>query len=153
MQMEVALTLPRQPVSVPLARHLLGSILERTGVTASIIHDVKLALTEACTNAYQHVEAGETYEVHITLDDESLAIAVIDTGSGFDPLPPQTFDGKSRPLDTIGESGRGVDLIRAVTDHVAFDTVSSEGGVVRLRKRVTWADESPWFIPNLDTST
>lgn len=148
-QMQVSLTLPREAVSVPLARHLLASTLERAGVALTTIDDVKLALTEACTNAYQHVEAGDTYEVRIVLDDDSLAIDVVDMGHGFEPQEPS---GERHVFGVLDERGRGIDLIRALTDQATFDTVSAEGGIVRLRKRVDWVERSPWFVPTQESA-
>lgn len=150
MQMHMSLTLPREAVSVPLARHLLASTLERTGVAQHVIDDVKVALTEACTNAYQHVEAGDTYEVRIVLDDESLVIDVVDMGHGFE-APDEAVE-EHNVIEAIGEGGRGLDLIRALTDQSSFDTVSAEGGLVRLRKRVDWVERSPWFVPTQESA-
>lgn len=141
MRLQVSLTLPREAVSVPLVRHLVGATLERAGVTDACVDDVKVAVSEACTNAYQHSVAGDTYEVVVTLDDEAVAIDVIDRGEGIRVVPVE----EAVPVvDAHDESGRGIDLIRALTESARFDTVSDEGGAVRMWKRLEWQPGAPW---------
>jgi anti-sigma regulatory factor (Ser/Thr protein kinase) len=77
-RLQTRLTLLREAVSVPLARRLLAAILEGAGLTSAVVEDVKVALTEACTNAYQHVDAVDSYEVVMGLDDDYLTLQVID---------------------------------------------------------------------------
>jgi serine/threonine-protein kinase RsbW len=135
----MALTLPREAISVPLARGLLASTLERAGVAPQVLEDVKVALTEACTNAYQHVEAGETFEVQVGLDDEYVTIRVVDRGPGFTPRPP------APEVEPYADGGRGIHLIRALTDSAEFTTTSdADSGVVSMWKSVAWGEASPW---------
>jgi serine/threonine-protein kinase RsbW len=143
MRLQMRMTLPREAVSVSLARGLLGATLKRAGVVQGALHDIEVALTEACTNAYQHVEAGDTYEVVIDLDDELLAMQVIDHGPGFSARPTEEQDFGA---DASTEDGRGVELIRALTDTAAFGVVAEDdGGSVRMWKKVAWGDEAPWL--------
>jgi serine/threonine-protein kinase RsbW len=123
---------------------MVGAALERAGVTPECVHDVKVAVSEACTNAYEHAAAGEAYEVQITLDDEFLAIDVIDQGPGLTPVkPPSAADHPG----LVAEDGRGIEIIRALTEHAAFDTVSGEGAAVRMWKRLQWKSQAPWTNP------
>jgi serine/threonine-protein kinase RsbW len=145
--MQMSLTLPREAVSVPLARGLLAATLERAGVTADVVEDIKVALTEACTNAYQHVDAGDTYEVVVGLDDEYLTLQVIDHGPGFEPRPPPPG------LDMHAERGRGLELIRALTDTAAFGSSTDDGGELSMWKRVAWGDRSPWLTATQEVAT
>jgi serine/threonine-protein kinase RsbW len=123
---------------------MVGATLERAGVTPECVHDVKIAVSEACTNAYEHAAAGDVYEVRISLDDEFLAIDVVDQGAGLTPVKPPTEADQSGPH---AEGGRGIELIRALTEHAAFDTVSGEGAVARMWKRLEWKSQAPWTNP------
>jgi serine/threonine-protein kinase RsbW len=138
MRIQVALTLPREAVSVPLARHTVSTALQRAGVEDSCLAEVKVALTEACTNVFQHAQDGETYEVVINLGDEYLTVDVVDSGTGFGQHLPM-----GRLPDPSSERGRGTALMQAFSDHTAFDTVAGGGGSVHLMKRLQWADAAP----------
>ena len=60
-----------------------GRRSERTSVA-----DLKLAVTEACTNAIEHAYSGDQGDnevvVRFALDDDTLSVEVQDWGSGFD---------------------------------------------------------------------
>jgi serine/threonine-protein kinase RsbW len=148
MRMEVSLTLPRKPVSVPLARGLVASTLERAGVTAEVVHDISVALTEACTNAYKHGQGGDTYEIRVSLDDKFFAMEVLDRGPGFGSRTVQAAAAHGDPAHDEAEGGRGIGVIRALTDAVAFQGTTGDGSV-QMRKRVTWRDRSPWQVEQL----
>jgi serine/threonine-protein kinase RsbW len=134
MRIQVALTLPREAVSVPVARRTVSAALERAGVDPDCLAEVQVALTEACTNVFQHAQQGDTYEVAINAGDEYLTVDVIDSGRGFGARIPVA----DLP-DPASETGRGTALMRAFTDHTAFDEVAGGGVSVHLVKRLQWA--------------
>ena len=91
MRVQLALSLPREEISVPLTRHVVSAALTTAGVEPTCVHDVEVALSEACTNAVQHAVEGVTYEVMVGISDEQVAIDVIDRA--LDPVsarPPRT---------------------------------------------------------------
>lgn len=138
MHIQVVLTLPREAVSVPIARHTVSAALERAGIDRECLHEVQVALSEACTNVFQHAKEGDTYDVVISLDTERLTVDVLDSGAGFSGgTPPQGL-----PEDT-SETGRGVTLMQAFTDHTSFDSVASGGGSVHLVKQLRWSEDAP----------
>ena len=51
---EFCLVFPRESLSVPVMRRVLGDTLTRLGVDESCINDLLLAVTEACTNVLRH---------------------------------------------------------------------------------------------------
>jgi serine/threonine-protein kinase RsbW len=53
-QVELALSLPREQRSVPVVRHLVRAAMRTLGVDADWINDVEVALSEACTNVLRH---------------------------------------------------------------------------------------------------
>jgi len=83
MRLDLALSLPREQISVPLARHVVSAALSTAGVDPACVRDVEVALSEACTNAVQHAMDGVSYEVGINISDEQVTIDVIDSGSVF----------------------------------------------------------------------
>jgi serine/threonine-protein kinase RsbW len=79
------LLFPREALSIPVMRRVLGDILHRVGVDDASISDLLLAVTEACTNVLRHSGQGLGYEIIARLTGNHLQLEVIDNGRGFDP--------------------------------------------------------------------
>jgi serine/threonine-protein kinase RsbW len=127
-RIQVVMTLPREAVSVPLTRRTVTECLA----------EVEVALSEACTNVLNHAGKGDAYEVAINISDQALTMDVIDFGAGFGHVQPGT------PMpDPTAESGRGLALMRTLTDKAIFDSVSGDGGSVHLMKRLHWVPDAP----------
>lgn len=137
MQVTLALWLPRDEMSIPVARHIVKAAMENVGVEAGCVHDIEIALTEACTNVLKHSGPGDEYEVSFELDDETTILRVIDTGRGFDFESLE--DTTSAPTD---ERGRGVSLMHALVDLVKFESKPEAGTIVHLEKRIEITDGS-----------
>ena len=138
MRIVVVLALPRDAASVPLVRHTARAALARAGVATECAEEVEVALSEACTNAYRHSQSGESFEVVLNVGDEDLTVDVMDDGTGVPHGVPVMMPGPS------ADGGRGVSLMAAFSDQVVFDSVTGNGGWVRLRKRLRWDDDAPF---------
>jgi serine/threonine-protein kinase RsbW len=79
------LVFPRETISVPVMRRVLGGILDRLGVDEECVADLLLAVTEACTNVLRHSGPGHRYEVVALVGRNRCVIEVVDNGRGFDP--------------------------------------------------------------------
>jgi serine/threonine-protein kinase RsbW len=79
------LVFPRETISVPVVRRILGQTLEKLGVDEECVADLLLAVTEACTNVLRHSGPGFRYEVTATVGRHSCVLEVVDSGRGFDP--------------------------------------------------------------------
>ncbi len=136
MRIQVVMTLPREARSVPVVRRTVATALESAGVTEECVGEVEVALSEACTNVYRHAGEGASYEVVISIGDEQLTMDVLDSGAGFGNLEaaPSTVP------DLDAEDGRGIALMRALSDRAVFDTVTGRGGSVHLMKHLRWTD-------------
>jgi serine/threonine-protein kinase RsbW len=135
---QVVMTLPREAVSVPLTRRMVAAALTAAGVTPDCLVEVEVALSEACTNVLNHAGKGEAYEVAINISNQQLTMDVLDFGAGFGHMHP----GAPMP-DPTAESGRGLALMRALTDQAIFDSVSGNGAAVHLMKRLHWLPDAP----------
>jgi serine/threonine-protein kinase RsbW len=82
---EFCLVLPRESLSVPVMRRVLGDILSRLGVDEGCIDDLLLAVTEACTNVLMHSGPGRGYELVAHVGSKRCVLEVLDSGRGFDP--------------------------------------------------------------------
>jgi serine/threonine-protein kinase RsbW len=140
LELNMTLCLPTDELSVPVVRHICGYALEEVGVRPECRSDISLALTEACTNVLDHVtDAGEAYEVQISIDDERCIIRVKDAGAGFD-FAARTAEPR---VDLTSESGRGLELMRELVDRVRFNLVPEEGMIVHLEKSLEFDESHP----------
>ena len=140
LELNLSLCLPTDELSVPVVRHICTYALSEVGVHEGCQSDISIALTEACTNVLDHAtQDGEAYEVHIAIDDERCTIRVKDAGIGFDVesriQAPQA--------EVTAESGRGLELIRALVDRVKFISRPEEGVIVHLEKELEFDDDHP----------
>jgi serine/threonine-protein kinase RsbW len=124
----VSLTFPARPEYITLGRLALTAIAGARQFSDETLHDLKLALTEACTNSVKHAydETGNgSVDIVYQLQPDRLAVEVGDSGTGFDP------DAAASNGDELEEGGLGIAIIRALTDEVEIG--KREGGGSRLR--------------------
>jgi serine/threonine-protein kinase RsbW len=133
----VRLTIPAKPEYITLGRLALTAIAGVRPLSDETLHDLKLALTEACTNSvrYAYADGGEgEVEIIYRLEPDRLVVEVGDAGSGFDPDTAQR--GEDAGLD---EGGLGIEIIRALADEVEIGP--RNGGGSRLRFVKLLADQ------------
>ena len=131
----VSLVIPAKAEYIALGRLALAGLLRSRAVEPEVLADVKLALTEACSNSVRHAYAdgreGEV-EIRYELADETLAVEVFDEGGGFDPSPTRV---RRRASSTKG--GLGLAIIRALTDDLSIGPrAGGSGYCVRFTKNL-----------------
>ena len=131
MELSLCLSLPRDGVSVPVARGVVDASLRVIGVMPEDVNDVSVSLAEACTNVLDHSGPGDEYLLELRVDGAVCVIVVTDVGRGVDvaTLPEEGAAGDA-------EHGRGMQLMRALVDKVAFTSAPGDGSVVRLEKHL-----------------
>ena len=119
---EVRLTIPAKPEYITLGRLALTGISRLRPLDEETLGDLKLALTEACSNSVRHAYAnGEgTVEIRYALHADRLEIEVADNGEGFDP------SAEREEGDELAEGGLGIAIIRSIADELEIGT--GEGG-------------------------
>ena len=112
---DLVLTLPARAENVAVVRHAFGGLGDALDIDDQVLADVKLAVTEACTNVVVHAypDGEGPMEIAATIRDGRLAIAVRDDGRGMLPRPDSPGLGLGLPLiATLSETlelGRGSD--------------------------------------------
>jgi serine/threonine-protein kinase RsbW len=139
MNLEFAVFLPRDAETVALARGVVASALTSFGVTPECVEDIRVALSEACTNVIQHAAADDEYEVRLEVDEQRCAITVTNTGVGFDA----TALAGVMP-DSSSSRGRGVAIMRALMDRVDFSSEPETGTIVHLVKTLGLEPDAPF---------
>lgn len=128
----VRLTIPARPEYITLGRLALSAIAGVRPLSEETLHDLKLALTEACTNSVRHAYAdGREGEVEIVyrLAPDRLVVEVGDEGAGFEP-----GNGGDAEQPDLEEGGLGIAIIRAVSDEVEIGPRGDGGSRLRFVK-------------------
>ena len=86
---EVLLTMPARPEGVGVVRQALAGMADALDFEASVLADMKMAVTEACTNVVVHAYEADTgmLEVEMRATDEGLTIVVRDHGTRHPAAP------------------------------------------------------------------
>ncbi len=135
MPLALELTVPTGPEYIAVVRLVVSSLAgARRNLADQRIDDLKLAVSEACTNAIEaHRRTGvdEAVTVRIREAPERLEIEVVDHGAGFDPEELPVHPPVTDPDRLNFERGLGIPLMRTLVDHLEFDS-SPSGTTVRL---------------------
>lgn len=105
--------------------------LIRLGVTRDCAEDIRLALSEACTNVIDHSEADDEYEVRLQVDGLKCEVRVVDTGRGLDVTALT-----AAPVPADSPRGRGMTLMHALVDAINFNSEPEAGTIVHLVKKL-----------------
>ena len=121
--MDIHLTLPRQASSVREARRAVVDLARRAGMAGDRLDDVRLAVSEAVTNAVQHGRrAGGGVSVKASVSRGELRVWITDSGGGIRPR-----------ADSPG-LGLGLPIIASVTDQL---DIASDGGTTTVEMMFT----------------
>ena len=107
----VRLTIPARAEYVLLGRVALSGLTRSRAPSEETLNDLKLAVTEACTNSVRHAygESNGTVDIVYELHDDRLVVEVTDDGAGFDPI-------EVEHADALSEGGLGIAIIKALAD-------------------------------------
>jgi serine/threonine-protein kinase RsbW len=112
----VRLTIPAKAEYIGLSRLALAGLSRVRAFSDETLADLKLALTEACSNSVRHAYgAGEGHvDISFELRDDRLIVEVADDGTGFEP---SQVDGNGGD-EELSEGGLGIAIIRSISDEV-----------------------------------
>ena len=133
----IRLTIPAKPEYITLGRLALTGIA-RLGAPFSdeVLGDVKLALTEACTNSVRHAYADGDGLVEIVYElyADRLVVEVSDHGEGFEP-PAEPSAALAE--EELSEGGLGIAIIEALADEFEIGEATNGGSRLRFVKRLS----------------
>jgi serine phosphatase RsbU (regulator of sigma subunit)/anti-sigma regulatory factor (Ser/Thr protein kinase) len=117
--------------TVPLARHLLGDWLEHMAVEDAERADLLLVASELCSNAVRHASgAPGALAVRAWADADALVVEVEDDGAGME------LSTRLEDPDLDAEQGRGLYVVRALTDDLTVRRVDGRTLVRAVRRAV-----------------
>ena len=113
----VRLTIPAKPEYITLSRLALTGLTRVRPLPDETLADLKLALTEACSNSVRHAydENGGHVSISFELRNDRLIVEVADDGTGFEPDTAERQNGDDAELS---EGGLGIAIIRSIADEV-----------------------------------
>jgi serine/threonine-protein kinase RsbW len=117
---------PAAPNTVAVVRSEIADFAAAAGATASTADAIRLAVSEAITNAVRHAYPGRTGEIHVTaaITGEELWVLIADEGCGHQSRSP-------RP-----GLGWGLPLIADSSDYFVIAERAAGGTEVRMRFRL-----------------
>ena len=129
------ISIPSDFSRIPQATHDILSLAQDLGYNEEAMFAIALALDEALTNAIEHGNGCDpTKQVHVRyrVTDARAYISVEDEGVGFDP--------DLVPYPTLNENprfrwSRGITLMRACMDEVAFNRQGNEVRMIKVNDR------------------
>ncbi len=133
----IDLEIPARPEVVSIARLVVGAIVSADPLfDDDRAADLRLAVSEACTNAVQAqmAVAGDAPPVSMrcTCDVGSIVVEVTDHAGGFDPAALQPHPEVTDPARLDYEGGLGIPLIRMLADGLEF-VRTDDGTTVVMR--------------------
>jgi len=123
-KMEIA----SNPQYVSVIRLTTSGIANKIGFCLEDIEDIKVAVSEACTNAIKH-SLDNKFSVEYTIFENGLTITIIDSGKGYD------VDSIDVPnLEEPKESGLGLFIIQSLMDELEIKSNINYGTVIKMTK-------------------
>jgi serine/threonine-protein kinase RsbW len=100
----VRLALPAHARNIAVVRRALEAIAEELALPRRLVEDMRLAVTEACTNVVRHAyadgeaEHASALRVELLPDERGMRVIVEDRGRGLSPSPDRRGPGLGLPL-------------------------------------------------------
>ncbi len=139
-KLEISLVIPALAEFVGVARLAISGVASRMNFTIDEIEDIKISLSEACTNVIQHaygeqVDAEKNIiDIKIYIIGNELEIVVKDFGTGFDVAIIGTKEQRKNSQEKMG-LGLGLTFIKSLMDQSEFKSEKGEGTVIQMRKQ------------------
>jgi len=110
-----------------VARHVVGALAEALALPPATIEDIRLAVTEACTNVVRHAYRDHEGPLEITIEPEERMLTVVVSDCGLGILPNPSSEGP----------GLGLPLIAALTDRLEIEHAPDRGSRMRMTFETT----------------
>ena len=117
--------LPAVPETVPNARRAITRMCEHAGIEDELTGQIRLAVTEACTNCVLHAyegDGGDTFALEATVEDDALVVVVRDAGAGM-----------TQAVSPRAGFGYGLRLMRQAASSIDVTTRPGRGTRVAMR--------------------
>jgi len=134
----IEMRIPCEPKFLSVVRLTVAGAAARAGLGVGEIDDLKVATSEACTNALEHAYQGgaegccTSIAIRMQVKDGEMRIEVEDEGCGFEPKRLPKVDPEQRVREA---GGLGIYLIHSLMDEVKIGRAPGSGTKVTMVKR------------------
>ena len=127
-------SVPGKPEYVGMVRLAISSLANCAGFDIEAVEDIKVAVSEACTNVVCHGRSDRDpyYEVACELGTDRIIISVVDHAGGYDikTYKAPVFEA------TRKEGGLGIFIIKALMDEVDILSELGTGTSIKMVKYI-----------------
>lgn len=124
----IKMEITANPEYVGIIRLTTSGIANKVGFCIDDIEDLKVSISEACTNAIKH-SLEDRFTIIYSMIENGLTIEIIDNGKGYDR------DSVSEPdIDNLKESGMGLFIIESLMDEVVVESQEGKGTRIKMTK-------------------
>jgi serine/threonine-protein kinase RsbW len=136
----LTLSVPGRAEYVSTVRLAVSSLAAKSGFDIEAIEDIKVAVSEACSNILCHSKIGEghIYRVACTVHDDRLEITVADDGVGFNA---DTYEAAAPSEECLQVGGLGIYIIKTLMDDVKVTSEEGAGTLIQMVKHVEPQEE------------
>jgi len=129
----LTMTVPGKAEYIGTVRIAVAHAAGQAGFDLEAIDDIKVAVSEACTNIVCHAHEGSdyNYEVILEVGEGAFSVTVRDFGAGFDPESYTEPD-----PGEVRSSGLGIFIIRTLMDEVDIESAPGSGATIHMTKRL-----------------
>lgn len=136
----IELTIPSSTEYLGVVRLLISGVAERMNFDVDAIEDIKIAISEACTNSVLHAydeDISNTLNLKVIRKENELEVVVKDFGKGFDLaiLEENKLDEKIQE-GVLSGLGLGFTFIKSLMDEVDIQSTQSEGSTITMIKKL-----------------
>ena len=137
--LEMSLSIPCSAEFVGVVRLAISGLATRMNFNIEEIEDIKISVSEACTNAIQHAYPKISnpndgkIDIIAKIFPDKLEITVQDYGVGFNLSNIGTEEQREQSQEKFG-LGLGLTFIKSLMDDTDFQSISGKGTTIRMIK-------------------
>ena len=124
----IKMEISANPDFVSIIRLTTSGIANKIGFSIDDIEDMKVAVSEACTNAIKHSD-DKSVSITYTILENGSDIEIKDNGKGYDVESIATPD-----LTQPKENGLGLFIIQTLMDDVKIESKDNQGTIIKMTK-------------------
>ena len=124
----IKMEISSNPEYVSIIRLTTSGIANKIGFSLEDIEDLKVAISEACTNAIKH-SLEDKFIIIYNILENGITIEIMDEGQGYNPSDVDEVD-----VSKLQESGMGLFIIESLMDDVSVESQEGKGTTIKMTK-------------------
>ena len=139
---EIELVIPMMPEMELTASKTVEAVGDLMGFGRDRVDEIKLALVEACINAFEHSGSlDQRLRIHFSIEPDALTISIADRGRGFTIVQAREEQAARRRAGKRTR-GWGLKVMEELMDEVRVESGDSDTTITLKKQREAPAAES-----------